>query len=378
MATPSNSSFSLSEEISASAATVIRPLISETPKYGDRFRIKVDNYKSFSNDVYFNVYINGKKVKTYTSKSVKRRKGILGFRTDKTRYIKNGTSYKVQVESVTGKTRLKSATLHIKTAEQSWFTIKKGSPIYMKGSGGLYKTYNVTSSKITAQGFWANERGNNVAGKSKNKSSRFVCVTVPVKTYKSGEVQFYSYKTYYVPKKAVYVKSVNQVRNKVVHEAKRVAALGDANTYRLTFETFTSTYAKSDCSGLVKHCYIKVGKYFNHRAASQAEESGLLVYDNTEQVDTYNGEPIYRLRDFNARVDYSLLEKGDLLFFVCTDSPNSNDAYRIGHVGIYVGNGQMIDFTSIYGETNNPCRYEDLDSYQEEHYPICRVLRFIY
>lgn len=65
-----------------------------------------------------------------------------------------------------------------------------------------------------------------------------------------------------------------------------------------------------DCSGLVMYSYAAAGIGFPHSAQGQ--------YDET------------------TRISYSEAEPGDLVFF----GGGSGDVY---HVGIYVGNGQMID-----------------------------------
>lgn len=67
-----------------------------------------------------------------------------------------------------------------------------------------------------------------------------------------------------------------------------------------------------DCSGLVMRAWEQDGVYFPHFAQSQ--------YDET------------------ARISFSQLEPGDLVFFSDTDSTSN-----VSHVGIYYGNGTMID-----------------------------------
>lgn len=64
-----------------------------------------------------------------------------------------------------------------------------------------------------------------------------------------------------------------------------------------------------DCSGLVMMAWEQDGVYFPHFAQSQ--------YDET------------------ARIPFSQLEPGDLVFFW--------EGGEVGHVGIYYGNGEMID-----------------------------------
>lgn len=68
-----------------------------------------------------------------------------------------------------------------------------------------------------------------------------------------------------------------------------------------------------DCSGLTQYVWAKAGVYLGHYTGAQWNEG--------------------------TRVDRSQLEPGDLVFFVGSDG-----SYSVpGHVGIYVGHGEMID-----------------------------------
>jgi cell wall-associated NlpC family hydrolase len=68
-----------------------------------------------------------------------------------------------------------------------------------------------------------------------------------------------------------------------------------------------------DCSGLVQYVWGKAGVYLSHYTGSQYSEG--------------------------THVSRSQLEPGDLVFFVGSDGSYSAP----GHVGIYIGGGQMID-----------------------------------
>lgn len=75
-----------------------------------------------------------------------------------------------------------------------------------------------------------------------------------------------------------------------------------------------------DCSGLVLYAFAKVGITFPHLAADQYNET--KAHTVTTSVD-----------------DLSNAQPGDLVFFVGSEGSRSAP----GHVGIYVGNGQMIN-----------------------------------
>lgn len=77
----------------------------------------------------------------------------------------------------------------------------------------------------------------------------------------------------------------------------------------------------TDCSGLTRYVYERIGIHLPHLASAQ-ERMGTLVHRE--------------------------LKPGDLLFF--------RDG---GHVGMYVGNGKMIAASSVYGEV----KYTDLAAY---------------
>jgi cell wall-associated NlpC family hydrolase len=77
-------------------------------------------------------------------------------------------------------------------------------------------------------------------------------------------------------------------------------------------------YRGIDCSGFVKKMYGTIGKSLPRTAAEQA-----MV-----------GQPIYRLED---------LQKGDRLYFW------DKSRGKIGHTGIYLGNGNFVHSSSGHG-----------------------------
>lgn len=75
-----------------------------------------------------------------------------------------------------------------------------------------------------------------------------------------------------------------------------------------------------DCSGLVYHCLVKAGV-----------KTGRLNAAGFSQVDKWK------------KISYSAIKRGDLLFF-------STNGKRVGHTGIYLGGGEMIDASSSNGK----------------------------
>ena len=196
-----------------------------------------------------------------------------------------------------------------------------------------------------------------------------------------GEIQ-YVYKDYFIDNAAaVSEASLDEVRDTVVNYALAMSNKA-SETYTLSGEYVGENETRSDCSGLTELAYLRIGLYMEHYADAQANNYGKIVYDDLVPAGSDNGNAVYTRKDSFARVDYSQLEKGDLLFFLCaTNSASDNDLFTsdgIGHVGMYVGDGKMVHFTASYGDTNDPCRVEDLKDYEDRQLKVERAVRYIY
>jgi len=95
-----------------------------------------------------------------------------------------------------------------------------------------------------------------------------------------------------------------------------------------------------DCSGLVYYCLKEGGS--NRRRLNAAGYSGVSDW---------------------TKVSYSQLKKGDLLFFY------NNARSKVGHVGIYIGGGMMIDASSANGKV---VRRSCTTSYWKSHFVCAR------
>lgn len=104
----------------------------------------------------------------------------------------------------------------------------------------------------------------------------------------------------------------------VNNQAKTVVATAKT-TIGVKYVFGGATMSGFDCSGLVVYCYAKVGMTLPHQSGLQS-----------------------KLGTFVNRADLKL---GDLVFF---DTNGGNDA--INHVGIYVGNGMVIQAQSGLGK----------------------------
>ena len=196
-----------------------------------------------------------------------------------------------------------------------------------------------------------------------------------------GEKQ-YRYAEYYIKDEAAMLPaSAEEAREKVVNYALAMSRMSK-QTYTLSGEYVGEDETRSDCSGMTELAYLQIGLYMEHYTVAQANNGGTVIFDNMERVGENQGNEVYRVKDENARVAYSTLEKGDLLFFLCpTNSADNNDLFTdngIGHVAMYIGDGQMVHFTADYGDTNHPCRTEDLADYENRVLKVRRAVRYIY
>ncbi len=98
-----------------------------------------------------------------------------------------------------------------------------------------------------------------------------------------------------------------------------------------------------DCSGLVYYCLKEAGS--NRRRLNAAGYSNVSDWEKISSLST------------------SKLKKGDLLFFY------NNARSKVGHVGIYIGNGEMIDASSSNGKV---VRRSCMTSYWKSHFVCAR------
>ncbi len=96
-----------------------------------------------------------------------------------------------------------------------------------------------------------------------------------------------------------------------------------------------------DCSGLVYYCLKEAGS--NRRRLNAAG------YSNVS--------------DWEKITSYSNLKKGDLIFFY------NDGKTKVGHVGIYIGNGEMVDASSANGKV---VRRSATTSYWKSHFVCAR------
>ncbi len=98
-----------------------------------------------------------------------------------------------------------------------------------------------------------------------------------------------------------------------------------------------------DCSGLVYYCLKEAGS--NRRRLNAAGYSSVSDWEKITTLSTKK------------------LKKGDLLFFY------NNAMSKVGHVGIYIGNGEMVDASSSNGKV---VRRSCLTSHWKSHFVCAR------
>ena len=188
----------------------------------------------------------------------------------------------------------------------------------------------------------------------------------------------YKYVGYYVPSSSVTTTTATSIQKQIANQAKTYATTSYKNeTYVLGGELYNSTTINSDCSGLTKQCYKLAGYQLYHKASFQGE-MGEIIYDNmtykkTVNDNDYGHEKLYQRNNNNKFTNYSKLKLGDLIIF---HEGGLNDVNAVKHIAVYIGNKQMAHFTSRYGVKNNPCRIENLDSFQNQ-FPISRIVRIV-
>lgn len=245
-----------------------------------------------------------------------------------------------------------------------YYRIPAGTQLYDREGSPV----SVTEGESLCRGGW-----------SKNSLE----LTMPVENGRNelGEIQ-YRYSDFYIKDEAAMIPaSVEEARQAVVDYALEMSRK-PKQTYTLSGEFVSEDETRSDCSGMTELAYLQIGLYLEHYTVAQANNGGTPVFDNIEKTGEDQGNEVYRVKDETATVDYSQLEKGDLLFFLCpTNSASDNNLFTsdgIGHVAMYIGDGQMVHFTAGYGDTNHPCRTEDLADYENRVLRVRKAVRYIY
>lgn len=367
-------------QFSAFSDELTKASLTKGNSFGDRVSVKINNVDAFPEDTKFEIYVNGSSVGSHSAAALKKQKGVFVVNNDGQSYFSPETNYKIAVRAKSGESRSRASAVRMSTSCNSFFTVKKGAKLYSRvGANAVYSKRN--PDKAVFMGEVVGNDGQSISGKSVSSGKpTYIKLKVPKKCGKNKyNEQLYKYETYYVKNSSSNLsrKTINSARKDVVDHAVSMSRKA-SQTYKISGEIVEKNRTISDCSGVNKLSYLKIGYYMVHFADRQAVDYGKTVYDNTKSVGEKNGTTIYRLKNQNSCLDYSKLQKGDMLFFIC--STNTDNGYvegGIGHTGMYIGNRKMVHFTSAYGLTNHPCRIENLDAYQK-HLKVAKAVRVIY
>ena len=367
--------------ITASASQLVSPSLKAGAVCGDKLILYINNYQSYSDSAEIAVKISGIKFKPITGKKLKDARGKLSFTSNGKKYLKPYTRYTVNVTASENGTSL-SSEIKLTTAKNAFYSVKSGTTYYSLSNGSMSR--QGTLSSMVCRGVLCDRNGMSVSGLGvKDTKAEYVKLMMPVKAGKNeNNEQLYTYKNVYVKLSDASRKSVDSIGSSVANYAVKLSNIPNQK-YVLCGETFSNSAMRSDCSGLTKECYLKAGCYLEHIADSQANMNDTkMVFDNLVRTGRSGGVTTYRLRNRSARIDQSSLKKGDLIFFLCSTNDQSADPSYvdngIGHVGMYIGDGKFVHFTSSYGLTNHPCRVEDLRSYENNQLRVVRAVRIAY
>lgn len=380
----------LSASISACAAEYKQaPQLEFGAVCGDKLRVVITNIDEYSDDTQFDIYVSSNKLKSCSAAELKQNGGSFSFTDNKKRMLKPNTKYTVTAAATFSDSATAESSLAEKTTKYNFVTVYGGTKLY-KLTNGKMKAVKTLKSDTVCRGVQTDAAGNDTAGKPKGSvKCSYLRITLPEKDGKNANnEQLYKYTDYYIKNssgKTFSRKSTDSARNLVRNYAVKMSRVPDQK-YVLCGEKFSAKQLRSDCSGLTKQSMLQAGIYLTHNAAEQSAgysaQKGKVIFDNTVKTGRKNGVDIYKFKDPNASVDISSLKNGDLLFFICnTNNQQTSPEFvqdGIGHVAMYIGGGKMVHFTSSYGLTNNPCRIESLDDYQQRHLKVAKAVRIIY
>lgn len=360
------------------------PQLSAGAVCGDKLRVNITNIDEYSDSTKFEIYVSSNKLKSCTAAQLKENGGSFAFTDNKKRMLKPDTKYTVKAVAEFSDSTKAETSLALKTSKYNFVTVYGGTKLYTLKDGKM-KAVKTLKSDTVCRGVMTDKNGGDIAGKSKSDvKCSYIRITLPEKNGKNiNNEQLYKYTDYYIKNssgKTFNRKSTASVRNLVSNNAVKMSRVTDQK-YVLCGEEYSSKRLRSDCSGLTKLSMLKAGIYLTHNAYEQSVGEGKAIFNNIVKTGKKGGVVTYKIKDPKKSIDISSLEKGDLLFFVCSTNDQKPDpsytANGIGHVAMYVGDGKMAHFTSSYGLTDHPCRIEDIEDYQSRSLKIAKAVRVI-
>ena len=276
----------------AAAAAPVKPKLTEAFNSADKLGIGISNLSDYRDATVFNVYVDGKKLKTVKLEAVKR-DGYISIYSDPAKYLKKSTSYKISAEAVSRQLTSAKTTKTLTTGSTTYFRLKKGITLYTL-KNGKFKSNGAAGYATFGEGIRVDASGKAIAGRSASSvSGTYVKLT-------SGDC-----KGSYVKASSVYrtTKAATQVitrQNKI----DKVVAYAMANVGG-AYVSCGTRFRATDCSGLTMLAYQQIGVSLPHSAYGQ-----MLL---------------------GKRVSASEMQPGDIIV-----------ANGYNHAMMYVGNGMVV------------------------------------
>lgn len=284
-----NNGVVLSSITAEAAETKLRvPAVSKGNVYSNKLEIKIDNLSKFTDKAKFEVYVNGKYLKTVSASTLKEKGNRISICQTADNYIKAGTVYTIKVRTVYKEKKSTFKTVKIKSSAKTYYKIRKSAPLYKLSNGKMKKVARTQSAQYVV-GVLSSSSGVRVGGKSVKKyNDKYVLIN-------QGQ-----YKGYYTLSDKKYLARISE-RTAKINKVVSYAASMNGGSYVWGGESYRAT----DCSGLTKLAYKQIGVDLAHSTYSQANAGRASSMSN--------------------------IKAGDII--ICNN---------YGHAALYIGNGKIV------------------------------------
>lgn len=274
------------------AAAPAKPKLTEAFNSADKLGVGISNLSSYREGTVFNVYVDGKKLKTVKLAAIQR-DGYISVYSDPVNYLKKKTSYKVTVEAVSRQLTSAKTNKTMTTDSTTYFRLKKGITLYTY-TGGKFKSSGVTGYETYGEGVRTDSKAKAIAGK-----------TAAAYTGEYVKLTAGDYSGSYVK-----ASSVSRITKATAQSMTRQAKINKVVAYAMAnvggaYVSCGERYRATDCSGLTMLAYRQIGVSLPHSAYGQ-----MLL---------------------GKRVSVSEMQPGDIII-----------ANGYNHAMMYVGNGMVV------------------------------------
>ena len=279
-------------EAQTAVAAPAKPKLTEAFNSADKLGVGISNLSDYRDGTVFNVYVDGKKLKTVKLNAIKR-DGYISVYSDPARYLKKNTGYKIAVEAVSRQLTSARTAKTFTTGSATYFRLKQGITLYTYSSG-KFKSNGVTGYETFGEGIRTDAGSKAIAGRSASSvSGTYVKLT-------SGD-----FKGSYVKASSVYrtTKAATQAMTRQ-YKINKVVAYAKSNVGG-AYVSCGTRFRATDCSGLTMLAYGQIGVSLPHSAYGQ-----MLL---------------------GKRISASEMQPGDIII-----------ANGYNHAMMYVGNGMVV------------------------------------